>query len=132
VNYALVPHAGNWEQAALWAENDGWNEPLHTEFCTTRAAAAGPGKSLLSFDRDGWEVPAMRLANGKVYIRLFNASGEAAQRNLTYDGPVAKAELVQLNDELLRDIPVTKDSAGRTHFELRLPCFGIGTLKITP
>jgi len=33
VNYALVPHVGNWEQSALWAEDDSWNEPLHTEFC---------------------------------------------------------------------------------------------------
>jgi alpha-mannosidase len=132
VNYALVPHVGNWEQAALWAEDDGWNESLHTEFCKSETAPAVASRSLLSFDHDGWEVPAMRLKNGKVYIRLFNASGEAAQRNLTYDGPVAKAELVQLNDELLREIPVTKDSVGRAHFDLALPRFGVGTLRITP
>lgn len=74
----------------------------------------------------------MRRENGKVYIRLFNASKEAAQRNLTYDGPVSKAELVQLNDELLREIPVTKDAVGRVHFDLTLPSFGVGTLRITP
>ena len=132
VNYALVPHAGNWEQAALWAEDDGWNEPLQTEFCKSETASALARRSLLSFDRDGWEVPAMRFENGKVYIRLFNASREAAQRNLTYDGPVAKVELVQLNDEMLREIPVTKDNAGQTHFDLTLPHFGVGTLRITP
>jgi alpha-mannosidase len=132
VNYALVPHAGNWEQAALWAEDDGWNEPLQTEFCRSETAPTVARRSLLSFDRDGWEVPTMRLENGKVYIRLFNASQEAAQRKLTYDGPVAKVELVQLNDELLREIPVTKDAAGRVHFELKLPRFGVATLRITP
>jgi alpha-mannosidase len=132
VNYALVPHMGDWEQAALWAEDDGWNEPLHTEFCKSETAPAVASRSLLSFDRDGWEVPSMRLENGKVYIRLFNASGEAAQRNLTYDGPVAKVELVRLNDGLLRKIPVTKDAAGRAHFDLTLPRFGVGTLRITP
>ncbi len=74
----------------------------------------------------------MRLKNGRVYIRLFNASREAAQRTLSYDGPVAKVELVQLNDELLREIPVTKDSSGRARFNLTLPRFGLGTLRITP
>lgn len=132
VNYALVPHVGNWEQAALWTEDDEWKEPLQTAFCNSDSETAAVEKSLLSFDRDGWEVPAMRLENGKVYIRLFNASAETAQRNLTYDGSVAKVELVQLNNELLRTIPVTKDSAGRTHFDLTLPHFGVGTLRITP
>ncbi len=132
VNYALVPHVGNWEQAALWTEDDGWNEPLHTVFCKSEGAPAIARRSLLSFDRDGWEVPAMRLKNGKVYIRLFNPSREAAQRNLTYDGPVEKIELVRLNDGLVHEIPVTKDSAGRAHFDLTLPRFGVGTLQIIP
>ena len=132
VKYALQPHVGNWEQAGLWAENDRWNEPLHTEFCQMAAAPEPASRSLLSFDRDGWEVPATRLENGKVYIRLFNASREAATRTLTYDGPVAKAELVQLNDELLREIPVKTDNRGRAHFNLTLPRFGAGTLRITP
>lgn len=132
VNYALVPHTGNWEQAALWAEDDQWNEPLHTEFCQSKTVPAVARRSLLSFDRDGWEVPAMRLEDGKVYIRLFNASQEASQRKVTYDGPVVKAELLQLNDELLREVPATKDASGRTHFDLTLPRFGVGTLRITP
>jgi alpha-mannosidase len=132
VNYALVPHVGNWEQAALWAENDAWNEPVNTVFSESETAPEFASRSLLSFDRDGWEVPAMRLENGKVYIRLFNASQEAAQRNLTYDGPLAKAELVQLNDKLICEIPVTKDAAGRAHLALTLPPFGVGTLRITP
>jgi alpha-mannosidase len=132
VNYSLMPHVGNWEQAALWAENDKWNEPLHTEFCKSETAPTDSQRSLLSLGGDGWEVPAMRQENGRIYIRLFNASQEAAEKNLTYDGPVAKVELVQLNDELLREIPVTKDSAGRAHFDLTLPCFGVGTLRITP
>jgi len=132
VNYALVPHPGNWEQAALWAEDDGWQEPLQAEFCKSETVRTVARRSLLSFDRAGWEVPAMRRENGKVYIRLFNASAEAAQRHLTYDGPVEKVELVRLNDELLRDIPVARDTSGQVHFELTLPCFGVGTLRITP
>jgi alpha-mannosidase len=132
VNYALVPHVGNWEQAALWAEDDGWKEPLNTEFCKSETAPGADRRSLLSFDRGGWEVPTMRLEDGKVYIRLFNASQEASLRNITYDGPVSKVELVRLNDELLRDVPVTRDTAGRAHFDLTLPRFGVGTLRITP
>ncbi len=132
VNYALVPHVGDWEQASLWDESDQWNEPLRAEFCKSESEPAIGGRSLISFDKSGWEVPAVRLKNGKIHIRLFNACREATKRNLTYDGPVTKLELVQLNDELLREIPVTKDSAGRVRFDLALPGFGIGTLRITP
>mgnify|MGYP001555211758 CR=1 FL=1 len=132
VHYALLPHTGDWEQASLWAENDAWNEPLLAEFCKYKNAPADGSRSLLSFDRGGWEVPALRLENGRVYVRLFNASQEASQRSLTYDGPAAKVELVQLNDELIREIPAIKDAAGRIHFKLELPRFGVGTLRITP
>jgi alpha-mannosidase len=132
VNYALVPHSGDWEEAALWTENDRWNEPLLTEFCKSEIAPSAGSKSLLSFDRGGWEVPTMRLEDGKVYVRLFNPSRETSQHNLIYDGPVAKVELMQLNNELIREIPVTKDAAGKAHFELQLPRFGVDTFRITP
>jgi len=132
VNYALVPHVGDWEQARIWDEDGRWNEPLHTEFCQPITGPETASKSILSFDRGGWVVPTMRLVNGRIYIRLFNASRETALRNLTYDGPVSKVELVQLNDKTIREIPVTKDAAGQTHFDLTLPPFGVGTLRITP
>lgn len=132
VHYALVPHAGDWEQASIWNESDAWNEPLQVEFSKPEPVAAVGGRSLLSFDQNGWEVPAMRLKNGKVYVRLFNPSGRSAQRKLTYRGPAAKIEWVSLNDELLREIPTTKDPTGNVLFDLSLPRFGIGTLRITP
>lgn len=132
VKYALVPHVGNWERAGLWAENDAWNEPLRAAFCAPETAPSAAMRSLLSFDRDGWEVPTMRLEDGKVYVRLFNPSREESQRSLTYDGPVATVEQVRLNDELLQEIPVTRDAAGRACFDLKLPRFGVATLRITP
>jgi alpha-mannosidase len=132
VKYAVVPHLGNWDQAGLWAEDARWNEPLHTECCGSEAVSTPGEKSLLSFDRPGWEVPTMRLMNGKVYIRLFNASSAASRRSITYDGPAAKVELVRLDDELLQPMPVTKDGAGRACFSVALPPFGVGTLRITP
>jgi len=130
VNYSLVPHAGGWEQTSLCEESDRWNEPLRAEFCKPETASAMAGKSLLSFDKSGWTVPAVRLKDGKVYFRLFNASGET-KRSLTYGGPVTKIELVRLNGDVIREIPVTKEN-GRVHFELTLPRFGIGTLRLTP
>ncbi len=130
VNYALVPHAGDWESAALWTENDAWNEPLIAQLCPAETGPAA--KSLLTMDRGGWEVPTMRLENGKVSIRLFNPSAQAAQRRLAYDGPASKVELVQLNGKVLREIPAKKDPAGRASFEVTLPHFGVGTLRITP
>ena len=74
----------------------------------------------------------MRRDKGRLLLRLFNASPETATRRLTYDGPVSKIELVQLNGELLRTISATHDAAGRTVFPLTLPPLGVGTVRITP
>jgi hypothetical protein len=74
----------------------------------------------------------MRERDGKIYVRLFNASQQTSRRKLNYDGAVTKVEQVQLNDKLVRDIPVTKDAGGQFHFDLELPGLGVGTVRITP
>lgn len=132
VTYALVPHAGDWDQAGLCAENNAWNEPFITQFFHSSSKSEATTKSLLAFDQGGWEVPTMRVSDHKLLVRMFNASQQAATRRVTYDGPVSKAELVRLDGELLQEIPTKKDALGRVVFSLTLPPFGVGTLRITP
>ncbi len=132
VHYALLPHAGTWREADLWTAADFWNEPLEASVLRAAEPPATWEKSLLTIEGGGWEVLTMRVANGKVMLRLFNASGDASPRTIKYTGPASKMELLQLNGKLIRALPFRKEPAGAAVAELALPTFGIATLKITP
>ncbi len=128
LRYALLPHAGDWQRARIWAAADEWNEPL---FALTNAVEAG-GQSLLSIDGDALEVPTMRVVDGKVVVRLFNPSREAVSATLYYNGKIQRAEMVQLNGEAIHSLTLQKDSSGHAMFTASLPKFGVGTIRITP
>lgn len=132
IHYALLPHAGDWEAAGVARASAGWNEPLLTREFVATTAPDHSTRSLLSMDRPGWEVPALECAQDQVCIRLYNPSAQPAKRQLTYSGPVTAATQIQLNGTVLRDLPVTKDAAGRAQFDLSLPPFGVGTVRLTP
>lgn len=131
VNYSLLPHAGNYEQAGLWRATDAWSEPLQTSVSDASLKEQPTSFSLLSLERPGWEVPTMRNQAGSVLVRLFNASSDGSPTKAHYDGAASKVELVQLSGEVVREIPIRKEGEGVT-FELVLRKFGIGTLRITP
>ena len=72
----------------------------------------------------------MRNQAGSVLVRLFNASSDGSPGKAHYHRAASKVELVQLSGEVVREIPIRKEGEGVT-FELALPKFGIGTLRIT-
>ncbi len=132
VRYALLPHEGIWQKSGLWTAARNWNEPLVAGLVESDAAPADWESSLLTVAGGGWEVPTMRLDSGKVLIRLFNASTEAGTRTLSYQGSASTIELVQLNGQVIKDIPSRRTPKGGAVFELSLPPFGVGTLRISP
>ncbi len=131
VNYSFMPHAGNWDQAQVEAENGAWNEPLLAQVYHTMNNAKSACLSLLAFDQSGWVVPTMRLEDGKVIVRLFNATERPITQQAVYAGSVAKVEQVQLNGAVIREIPFEKSADGKSHFRISLPGLGVGTLRIT-
>jgi alpha-mannosidase len=131
VHYALLPHGGDWQQADLWNAARCWNEPLVAKVFWSGLAASQPERSLLRITGGGWEVPTARAGANGVLIRLFNPSAKASTKILRYGRPVAKVELVQLNGQVLREIPCHKEDDA-TVFRVALPPFGIGTLHLTP
>lgn len=132
VNYALWPHAGDWRKAELWNGCAAWLEPLIASLTQADSGAQDGAKSLLTVEGGGWEVPAMRRSDGHLLLRLFNPSSDARPRTLAYGGPASRIELVQLNGQVIREIPCRREAPGRTCFDLALPPLGLGTLKVTP
>lgn len=132
VHYAILPHAGNWEDSGLWTASKSWNEPLIARVFQSNAEPMGTDKSLLEIAGGGWEIPTARLSGGDVVVRLFNPSTRESRKTIHYGGPASQVDLVQLDGRLLNTIPFRKNSDGTSDFDVALPAFGIGTLRITP
>jgi len=69
------------------------------------------------------------MEGDSLYVRLFNAeaSGPVVRVYLGFAARVA--EEVELDGRRIRALPIRKDRSGRRWVELRLPRFGIRTLK---
>jgi alpha-mannosidase len=132
VNYALLPHAGDWQTAGLWTASSAWNEPLVARLNPGGTEADANDNSLLTVTNARWEIPATRMSDGKTQVRLFNPSDDGRVKTVFFGAQASRVELVQLNGRVVKELPVRKGSQGRSVFELALPPMGIGTLRITP
>lgn len=128
IRYALVPHAGKWDEAGISTESVLWNEPLLT------ALAARPeenmSRSLVKVENRGWEVSYMKYENGDLYIRIFNAEGTETTSSLVFDGTAADAALVELNGDLTEKLELEKTPDGKSSLSLSIPRFGLRTIKL--
>lgn len=129
VHYALVPHAGKWDQAGIWSENDGWNAPLMATVIAANPAADTSTRSLLDVSHTGWEISAAFLRGHDLYVRVFNAEGDAQAHQLAFDGVAERVQLVELNGRVIQDLSPLPGKAGESLVSLSLPRFGIRTIK---
>ena len=126
--YALVPHVGLWDDAGLWTESVEWNEPL-----IVRVYAGEPkekGQSLISLNKEGYEITTVEIKNGELYIRLFNAESDENPVEINFGFDLKKVEEVQLNGTTVRTLDLKKGPK-RNIAKTSMPRFGLKTLKIT-
>jgi alpha-mannosidase len=128
INYALIPHKGNWQQAELSTKSRDYEEPLRGELLTAKPALAE--KSFVTLDQKGWELVSAEERDGSLYIRIFNAEGDAAPGKVTFGFNPGTATLVKLNGEEDGKVAITKTTAGY-EAALAMPQFGFRTLKIS-
>jgi alpha-mannosidase len=117
VHYAIVPHAGNWEQGNISMENNKWNEPL--------LVFSGNMPEQSVFQANGAQVTAVVWEEDGMLIRLFNPSAGNSHASLSFTKDINSAALVELNGKQRAVINVIKKQV-----QLELPPFGIRTLKI--
>jgi alpha-mannosidase len=132
VHYALLPHAGDWQEARVWTAASAWKEPLLAKLFQVNEPLPALDRSLLKIDADNWEIPTARLRGGKLFVRLFNPSTRAGETQIHYSGQISQAALVELNGEAVRELPIKQPDVNDAVFRVALPAFGIGTLRITP
>lgn len=130
VHYALVPHVGRWDQAAVPTESARWNEPLVAVLSGPRSAPGNAGQSMMDLTGTGWEATALTVDGKSLLVRLFNAEGDALPKHLLLDGQVTTAQLVELNGEVRSRLESSRDASGKTAVTLAIPRFGVRTLRL--
>ena len=149
--YALYPHAGDWEKAAVWNKNVQWNNPMVTSLnagesetiantaASTKQKQANVNphddRSLVRLSDPGVELSAVYLEGGDLMIRLFNPGTKKKSVTASLGLPVQQAQLVELDGRLIRNVPLRATKAQpamqpATDVSLELSPFQILTLKV--
>ena len=123
MRYALVPHKGKWDEAAVQEESQAWNEPL------TAVPGASSKAALLDLEGTGYVVSALCVADGGYLLRLYNASGDSSARKIKLSVPAESVTEVNLLGKETGRPSVKKDGDGVV-IEASIPRFGIKTFKI--
>ena len=129
VSYAIIPHAGSWDHADIWAESDRWNQPLVAAMMNASSDSNGYRKSLIDVTGTGLEVPAVMFQGNDLIVRIFNAEGNSGSKEIIYNGKALKAQLVELNGEVAGDLKMQKNRTGGNIVTVTLPRFGIRTIR---
>ena len=128
VRYALVPHTGRWDAADIPAIAASWQEP---PLGVVSRGGGRPKRSLIDRGQSGWAAPAMFERDGALFVRLFNASGDDTLRDLGIGFDAGKIELVELDGRVIEKLQPVLKAAGRRSIRLRIPRFGIRTLRFS-
>ena len=131
-DYALVPHAGDWRQAAIYREGLEFNHPL---LAYTMASHPGvlpnrwgflevaPQNMVLSTFKPG--------SDGTAVLRVYEASGKPTAARIRLSAQVLAAEEVNLMEDPGRKLPVADNTLQLDFrpFEIKTVKFQIQPLK---
>lgn len=126
VKYAVVPHRERWDKASVSTKNDCWNEPLLCEFYTTTAMDK---KSLINFQKAGYQICAARILNDGIVIRLFNAEGDDSLQKVIFDFPLSSVDEIDLRGNVIENKTIKKNRYS-TEMKISIPRFGVKTFLI--
>ncbi|MEN6454029.1 MAG: glycoside hydrolase family 38 C-terminal domain-containing protein [Prolixibacteraceae bacterium] len=117
LRYALLPHAGNWEQAEVENVCNDWNEPLIARYVTPGDEPSE--RSLLQVNDKNLHVSAVFMEGEDLLVRLYNTSSAARQPDIRWNCSAESTNQVDLNGK------VTKAGGSRS-----IPQFGFQTLRL--
>lgn len=126
-DYALVPHAGDWQQAGVYRDGQAFNHPL-----LACPAAPHPGRlpkrwGPLSISPDNVILSTLKTGNdGKLVLRVYEGAGVATDAALSFTGKLSAAEQLNLMEDAIGLLDVM---GGR--LRIALHPFEIKTIGIT-
>ncbi|MBK0380818.1 glycoside hydrolase family 38 C-terminal domain-containing protein [Mucilaginibacter segetis] len=126
INYALIPHAGKWDKAGIWADNTKWNEPLIAVLSDKQPAVMS--RSLVNVPA-GFEVTTINFDGNDMLVRLFNA-GTVTSGKVTFNCMGDKAVLMELDGRERKTLSLLPQKNEETSAIINVPKFGVRTIKL--
>jgi len=99
--YALLPHGGDWREAALYHEAHAFNAPLRTLVTNVHQGVLPPELSFASVKPADLVVSAVKVAEADhgLVLRLYNPTPQEVEGSVRLHWPFAQAHLVRLDEE---------------------------------
>lgn len=126
MKYAILPHKGKWDEAAVSAENSSWNEPL---ICSYSPCMTVENKSWIDVRHTGYDISSAQIAGNAILVRLYNAEGDNSLQEVSFGFPVSNIEEVDLNGKPLKSIAIKKTGSG-SDMSVAIPRFGLRTFLV--
>ncbi len=122
IDYALMPHVGNWKEAAIHHESTRISEPL-----IISSGSLVNQKSNLLFDLSGtgYELTSLRIDGGALIARFYNAGGKGHAAYIKTGIPFRSAQWINLNGESAAKVELLNNK-----ILLQSPGFGFRTLQL--
>lgn len=124
--YCLVPHCGTWDEARINQLSTCWHEHL---IPTKAYSDKRVSKSLISADGTGFELTSVTTEGDDIFVRLFNASGNADKQQVTVAADVKSAIEVDFLGNEVKGVEMSKN-ADKTVLSIAMPRFGVHTYKL--
>jgi len=125
IQYALMPHAGKWDKAGIWAEGTKWNEPLIAVL--SKEPPRGISRSLVNVPV-GYEITTINFNGKDMLVRLFN-TGNATTGKIIFNCNASSGSLIQLDGSNSGKLVLYK-KPGKIYTIVHIPQFGIRTIKL--
>ena len=113
LHYALLPHQGDWEAGGVAPAAHAFTTPLQAIETGRHGGPLPPQGSFLELQPDHLVVTAIKRAEADqaLIVRLYNLSGREVAARLSCWQPIARAQVTNLLEEPLADVPVAGGAA---------------------
>ena len=126
--YSIIPHSGTWLEAEVYKTARNFIIPVlaHEDF--PHSGELEPVYSFMKIEPSEVVLSAFKKAedDDSIVLRVFNISGEEIEAKITFDRRVAKAWIVNLNEEIVSEL----DSIEENSIRVKIGGHKIATLKI--
>ena len=126
LDYALIPHTGDWRSAKLWRAGMEFNNPLIAHTVSTHHAELPKTWGLLEISQDHVVLSALKPGNdGTTVLRVYEAAGTLAARvRVTFARKIEQVHESNLIEDPEAELPTDGDG-----FTFDLKPFEIKTFK---
>ncbi len=111
-DYALVPHAGTWQDAAVYRAGLDFNNPLISRPASVHKGDLPPRWGLLNISSGDVVLSALKPSrDGEVAIRVYEAAGQSANGvRMHFAVPVAEVRNANLMEDPSSEVPLRENA----------------------